>query len=186
MYIFFFFFKVLKQNSLQNKKQLIIINTQSTLWAFAHSSGCWVLGACPSLTPSPVAMAVPHPQATLWAVVHRHGGRYCVIPSLPLTPSVIPHPPCWPVCTSPPPYKQLLIAEGSGAVGVIYCCHGGEGGTWLLAPSPPCKQVLAAVGNRCWGHLHPPSNLVWHHCHSSTCDPPHEQLFMRLEAGSAL
>ena len=30
--------------------------------------------------------------------------------------------------------------------------------TWLLAPAPPCEQVLAAVGGRCWGRrVLPPS-----------------------------
>jgi hypothetical protein len=41
------------------------ISTQSTLRASARSGGCWVLSAGrspPSLAPSPIARAAPHPQ----------------------------------------------------------------------------------------------------------------------------
>jgi hypothetical protein len=83
------------------------------------------------------------------------------------------------ICTRNPPYKQWLVGKGAGAAPFIIVVRVEA---WLIAPSPPCKQVLAVVGDRCWG----PSLICHHysgtpgcHCHP-THDPPHEQLLMRL------
>jgi hypothetical protein len=52
--------------------------------------------------------------------------------------------------------------------------------TWLLAPDPPCEQVLAVVGVGCWALASP----ILRHCPvpcppsswpSCTCRPPYEQ-----------
>jgi hypothetical protein len=79
------------------------------------------------------------------------------------------HPSCWPVCTSFPPYEQLLVAEVSGAVpipiiviviiplAVLLAPFSTGSGSFLAWCSPtsllaantrdsPCEQLLANVG----------------------------------------
>jgi hypothetical protein len=53
---------------------------------------------------------------------------------------------CHSICTHNPPYKQWLVGMGAGAVLFIVIVE-----AWLLAPGPPCKQVLTVVGDRCSG-----------------------------------
>jgi hypothetical protein len=73
------------------------VSTRSTLRANAHSSGCRVLGSSP----------VPcRPLTSLFPLTPGVGSPPADFCHLLL---VLPH---WPVCTSLPPYEQLLIAEG--------------------------------------------------------------------------
>jgi len=81
------------------------------------------------------------------------------------------------------------------------------GGDVLLAPAPPCEQMLVVVGGGCWAVItvcllppvvsppvHPASwgpQRWWCRpvplgCRHFTHHPPHEQLLVRLEAGSVL
>jgi hypothetical protein len=91
---------------------------------------------------------------------------------------------CRSICTRDPPYEQWLVGMGAGAVPFVIM------ETWLLAPGPPCEQVLAVVGDRCWGAVslctltvdtHPTSRCsAWgvYHIVQRCCgtrDPPYEQ-----------
>jgi hypothetical protein len=51
---------------------------------------------------------------------------------------------------------------------------GGRGGVWLLAPSPPCEQVLAVVGGWVLSCLLPHTIAV------DTHDPPYEQVLVGM------
>jgi hypothetical protein len=53
---------------------------------------------------------------------------------------------CRSICTRNPPYEQWLVGMGAGAVPFVIIVE-----AWLLAPGPPCEQVLTVVGDRCWG-----------------------------------
>jgi hypothetical protein len=138
---------------------------------------CWHPCPCCLIVPFlivPVVVSIPpcchshrHPQSILQAVACRHASR------------------CW---------ALIIIME------VV---------TRQLAPNPPCKQGFAVVGGRCCGAvLSSWSPCTWHcsqdaphECSheaamgcvavgslsaGSTCDPPYEQLLIRLEmhAGS--
>jgi hypothetical protein len=51
---------------------------------------------------------------------------------------------------------------------------------WPLAPNPPCKQMLAAVGVRCWALVLSFSSLAlslssWPRCR---CEPPYKQMLV--------
>jgi hypothetical protein len=97
-----------------------------------------------------------HPISTLQAVACSGGqGCCCCRPSLgPLSLSS-------PVCTSLPPYEQLLVAEGSGAMGhhlplapvIILSCIGGAGAgavgigvglVVVIVSSPPCPPSCSS------------------------------------------
>jgi len=157
----------------------------STLWAVAHSSGCQVLGSHPPiLIPPPLPVITHmHQPSSLWAVASS-GGVWCHrCQHLPLIPVII---------------LSCIGSAGAGAGGIgggVLDAHH-HGGP--LAPNPPCKQGLAVVGGRCWC-LYTPGILVELHLWStlqvacrhgvgaighcwccSTCDPPHEQLLVRL------
>jgi hypothetical protein len=68
---------------------------------------------------------------------------------------------------------------GAGAVLFIIIVGRGEEGACLLAPGPPCKQVLAVVGDGCWGAV----SLLPHTLAVDTHDPPYEQVLMDVGGG---
>ena len=69
----------------------------------------------PSLPCLGCCIALQHPISTLRAVACSSGGGCCHCHQ----PSLVPLSLSSPVCTSLPPYEQLLMVEGSGAMGIV-------------------------------------------------------------------
>jgi hypothetical protein len=68
-----------------------------------------------------------------------------------------------PYCCSPfPPRKQLLTAVVGGAtvVAAVVQFTVDMEGAWLLAPGPPCEQVLAVAGDGAGALAHSSSPLA--------------------------
>jgi hypothetical protein len=52
--------------------------------------------------------------------------------------------------------------------------------TWPLAPNPPCKQMLAAVGVVCWALVPSFSSLALSLWPRRRCEPPYEQMLVGM------
>jgi hypothetical protein len=91
-----------------------------------------------------------------------------------------------PVCTSLPPYEQLLVAEGSGAMGIIVS-------PLFLSSSCPAlvvlvlvlvPLVLVLVSSSSLSPLLPPLPLLAHHRHGDGDRPISTRSTLRARAGS--
>ena len=99
-----------------------------------------------------------------------------ISPVVPLKRLLAPAPPCeqWLAMVGAgvgsSPYEQLLVEGQLVLAGVVGCVvpvmpMGGGGVTWLVAPEPPCEQVLTGVGGGCWCLPSLISITPWHGTH---------------------
>jgi len=147
-----------------------------------HGGGCHGNRHCPSpFHPRPTPRAVAREAGSGWCGIIHHPPPSLLLPVViaAIPPVIHPTSSCslgwggWCVI------RHVVLVLGSLVV-VPVVPIGGGGVMQPIAPEPPCEQVLAGVGGRCWCLLSLVSLAPRVHTHK----PPYEQLLIGMVVGA--